>query len=203
MKKLQLITPIASIIAIICFFAPWVSCGVIKMSGFELATGAGSSGGLGADLTSTKDAQEASPILWIVLAAAVAIIVIFILYRKRGELAKAIIPTIAAAIIGLFIMCMKFIDVQKMKAEFNEGVTKSLSEMSDSLSTGQAKKSEDLGNVMGNMIKIEWGFWITALAFATCVFGSWQYKGELPGDGITGMPKETAPPYKEGSTELS
>jgi hypothetical protein len=144
-------------------------------------------------------------LLLVIPAAALFILVVFIVFYIRRKLETAILPTIAASVLSLFIMGLMFIDVQRLKSQIS-GPTDKMSENIDEIfkeDSGRSKireSTEKLNQLYDDTIKIEWGYWVSALALATCVFGSWQYKNEPPEGG---MPKETAPPYKEGSTELS
>lgn len=152
--KLKLLAPIGSIVAIFGFFSPWMSCGAIKYTGYDLASG----------VNAGTSAPESDMIIWLVLLAAVIIIALYFLFTMRRQLKKAMIPTIGAAVLGLSILAAKYIDIGKLRSEFNE--------------QAGSKDIEGLGNVMSDSISIEWGYWLTALAFVSSIAGAWNYKDE-------------------------
>ncbi len=166
--KLKLLAPIGSAIAIFGFFSPWMSCGAIKFTGYDLASGAN----MGSNTT------DADMIIWVVLIAAVIIIALYFLFNMRRQLKKAMIPTIGAAVLGLSILAAKYIDVGKTKSGFNEGLEQGMAAGASDSTVTSSKEMEGFGNMMSDSIRIEWGFWLTALAFATSIAGAWNYKDE-------------------------
>lgn len=165
--KLKLLSPIGSVVAIFGFFSPWMSCGAIKFTGYDLASG----------VNAGNSAPDADMMIWLVLLAAVIIIALYFLFNKRRQLKKAVIPTIGAAVLGLSILAAKYIDVGKLKSEFRDGAHPVISGNTDSTET-RSKETEGFGKMMDDSIRIEWGFWLTALAFATSIAGAWNYKDE-------------------------
>jgi hypothetical protein len=99
MKKL--LTPLACTIIIICFFAPWMSCGSSSVSGYDIASGAEKA------VTVSTNGEQSMPILWIVPISA---IVIAAAYVSKRAAAKAII--LVASILSLLIMAYKGFDVK-------------------------------------------------------------------------------------------
>jgi hypothetical protein len=166
--KLKLLSPIGSVIAIFGFFSPWMSCGAIKFSGYDLASGADIGG----------DSTESDILIWLVLVAAAIITVLYFFFNMRRQLKKAMIPTIGAAVLGLSILAAKYIDVGKMKSGLNEGLEKEMSAAASDSTVTSSKEMEGFGKMMDDSIRIEWGFWLTALAFATSIAGAWNYKDE-------------------------
>lgn len=162
--KLKLLAPIGSAIAIFGFFSPWMSCGAIEFTGYDLASGANTG----------TNAPDADMMIWLVPVAAVIIITLYFFFTMRRQLKKAMIPTIGAAVLGLSILAAKYIDVGKLKSEFRDGA---LPVTSGSTET-RTKETEGFGKVMDDSINIEWGFWLTALAFATSIAGAWNYKDD-------------------------
>jgi hypothetical protein len=165
--KLKLLAPIGSAIAIFGFFSPWMSCGAIKFTGYDLASG----------VNAGNSAPDADMMIWLVLLAAVIIIALYFFFNMRRQLKKAMIPTIGAAVLGLSILAAKYIDVGKLKSEFRDGAHPVISGNTDSTET-RSKETEGFGKMMDDSINIEWGFWLTALAFATSIAGAWNYKDE-------------------------
>lgn len=165
--KLKLLAPIGSVIAIFGFFSPWMSCGAIKFTGYDLASGANTG----------NNAPDADMMIWLVLLAAVIIIALYFFFTMQRQLKKAMIPTIGAAVLGLSILAAKYIDVGKLKSEFRDGAHPVISGNTDSTET-RTKETEGFGKMMDDSIRIEWGFWLTALAFTTSIAGAWNYKDE-------------------------
>lgn len=166
--KLKLLAPIGSAIAIFGFFSPWMSCGAIKFTGYDLASGANLGG----------NSTESDMIIWVVLIAALIIIALYFLFNMRRQLKKAMIPTIVVAVLGLSILAAKYIDVGKTKSGFLGGVEQGMASGSSDSSATTSEEMEGFSNMMGDSIRIEWGFWLTALAFATSIAGAWNYKDE-------------------------
>ncbi len=190
MKK-NLLTPIAAAIAIFGFFSPWVSCGVVKMSGLDLASG-GSDKGLGSDMA-TSNTSGGNSLLWIVPLAAITIIAIYFIYKNKNKVRMAMIPTIIASGLALGIMGVKYMDVKKLNSDVTEKMDEKPKDgTSSEESTGDSSTKElskSMKNMMSDMVKIEWGFWLTAFAFVGCIVGATQLKGVpvVPVD-IAGIP---------------
>lgn len=165
--KLKLLSPIGSVVAIFGFFSPWMSCGAIKFTGYDLASG----NNVGAN------GPDADMMIWLVLLVAVIIIALYFFFNMRRQLKKAMIPTIGLAVLGLSILAAKYIDVGKLKSEFRDGAHPVISGNTDS-TQARSKETEGFGKMMDDSIRIEWGFWLTALAFATSIAGAWNYKDE-------------------------
>jgi hypothetical protein len=187
----RLIAPIASAVAIIGFFSPWMSCGMMTFSGMDLATGSG--GGMG-DLggaVAGNDTGGGEPLLLIVPLAALVIIGLYLLYKSKSQLASAMIPTIIVAVLALVVMTFKYIDVQDMRSGTGKGLNESLGSLSSDSSAQSA--SPDLNAMMGDVISIRWGFWLTGLAFLVTIFGALQYRNspKQPEDATTAI--ETPP----------
>lgn len=171
--KTKLLGPIGAAISFIGFFSPWVSCGVIEFSGFDLAAGnsdgALSSGG-------TIKGVEGDMMIWFVLLASIAIMTLYVVFQKRGKLHKAMIPTIGSSVLALAILAAKYIDIENVKEEYHAQSTK--------------QNVDGFGNVMEKAIRLEWGYWLSALAFAASIAGAWNYKDEdaLLADNALGKP---------------
>lgn len=168
----------------------------MTFSGYDLASGASSSG-LG-----EGKGPDADALIWIVLIAAIAILVLFFLYQNKRTLRKAMIPVIGLAVAGLVVMGMKFIDVQKAKSGVTDAAKSTIDSFTPDTSTETEttetdggtitqetenrtsdkpeKKSEDFSKMMGSMIKIEWGYWLTTLSFILVIAGAWNFKNEPP-----------------------
>ena len=185
MKNSQLLTPICAAVAIIGFFCPWMSCGMVKMSGQELASGISGGGETG------KGLGDANPLLWIVPLAAIAILGLYFMYQKRNTLRSAMIPMIVASGIALGIMGVKYMDVQKMNSGVSDKLkdektntvtqpTEEGDEKQTAKDSSDAKLSAGVTNMMSNMFHIEWGFWLTAIAFVGCIAGATQLKNNPP-----------------------
>lgn len=186
----HLLSPIAGAIALFGFFSPWMSCGMMTFSGIELASGSGASG-MGDLGGAANSGSGAEPILFAIPAAALLIIGIYFFFKKGARLASAMLPTMIVAVLALFVMTLKYIDVQDMKSEVAaEGATTQATDV-------------NFGAAMGDMISVKWGFWLTAIAFITAAYGATQYR-DLPKrpEDIThpGTPME-APPGEVVSSE--
>jgi hypothetical protein len=162
--KLKLLAPIGSAVAIFGFFSPWMSCGAIKYTGYDLASG----------VNAGNSAPDADMLIWLVLLAAVIIIALYFFFNMRRQLKKAMIPTIGVAVLGLSILAAKYIDVGKLKSEFRDGALPVTSGSNET----RSEETQGFGKVMDDSIRIEWGFWLTALAFATSISGAWNYKDD-------------------------
>ncbi|MBI5710284.1 MAG: zinc ribbon domain-containing protein [Candidatus Eisenbacteria bacterium] len=90
-----MISPAGAVIAAICFFLPWVklSCAPEPMSGAQL-------GG----------------ILWLVLIAAIAIVIVVPLYKSRGQAGNAKPIVVISALVGLGVMAYKAFQIFGGKA---------------------------------------------------------------------------------------
>lgn len=179
MKNKNLISPICAAVAIMGFFAPWMSCGMLKMSGQELASGIGNGDAAG------KGLGDANPLLWVVPLAAIVVLVLYFLYNKRNALRSMMIPTIVVSAIALGIMGVKYMDVQKMNSgvsdKLNDKKTESVETKAETSSDSSTEKlAEGMTNMMSNMFHIEWGFYLTALAFIGCIAGATQFKNNPP-----------------------
>ena len=195
------ISPSAALIAVLCFFlTPWVSCGTLQhWSGIDLATGA-SGGGRGAELMEDMPGPEATawddPLLFVVPLAGIAVIAIYFYFKQRNRLASALIPTITVVLLGLLVMGITFVKVQNFKSEFADTMRER--------STGSSS-SEKWGNLVGEMgIKVEWGYWLTAIAFVFAAVGATTFRDlpKTPSDITTpGTPMEMPPPGEVVSSE--
>jgi TRAP-type uncharacterized transport system fused permease subunit len=99
-NKNVFLTPAGAVIALICFFLPWVkfSCSGIEqtVSGFQI-------GGE----------------LWIVFAAAFIILFVFYFFRNQKQLNKARPVVILSAVVGLAVLLFKFLKfATPQKTEF-------------------------------------------------------------------------------------
>ena len=189
----QLIAPIASAVALLGFFAPWMSCGVMTFSGMDLATGSGGGmGGMG-DLggaTSGGNSGDATPLLFAIPLAALLIIGMYFFFKNNSRLTSAVVPTIIIALIAIVVMVLKYIDVQDMNSGIDKGMNESLGSLSAD-STSQSS-SGDLGAMMEDMISIKWGFWLTGLAFLGTIYGATQYRNNS--NTIGGTTEVATPP---------
>lgn len=205
-----LISPIAGVVAVIGFLCPWVSCGnMMTWSGLDLATGSGGGSSMMGDLGNTGtggDAVGGDSLLWLAPIAAIGIVAIYVIFKNKNRLASALMPTIIVALLGIFVMSLTYIKVQNQKSEFAEGMN-DLGKGGDSTSEeSEASPSNgDFSNMMGGMgIQIEWGFWITAIAFAGAAYGATKYRDlpKTPEDITTpGTPIEATPPGEVVSSE--
>jgi len=181
MKK-YLLSPIAGAAAIFFFFMPWVSCGnMVRWSGIELASGSlgdGMMGQLGAG-----ESPGGDPLLWAIPLAGIAILLMYVIFKNKNRLSSALMPTIVIALLGIFVMALTYIKVQDQKAKMSEEMGNMGKGLEEGLSdTAEAPPSTggDFGSMMGGMgLQIEWGFWLTALAFAVAAVGATQYR-DLP-----------------------
>lgn len=200
MKK-YLIAPIASAIAIIGFFSPWMSCGMMTYSGIDLASGnmGGDMGAMGGASAGSESGGDA--LLFAIPLAALAIIGLYFLFKNKARLASAMVPTIIIAVLAVFVLGLKYIDVQNLKSEFNKDLGGLNSLSADSASSGT---SGEFGAMMGNMISIKWGYWLTALGFLLSIYGAMQYRDlpKTPEDITTpGTLMESEPPGEVVSSE--
>ncbi|MDD4050941.1 MAG: hypothetical protein PHR28_03430 [candidate division Zixibacteria bacterium] len=91
-KKLSpFVTPAGAAIALICFFLPWVeaSCGPV---------------------TVRANGPRIGGVFWLVLAAAIVILVTFPYFWKRREWFWLKIVTLAASAVGILVILYKFLD---------------------------------------------------------------------------------------------
>jgi len=104
----NLLTPLACALVIICFFAPWMSCGTVTVSGYDIASGAERAA------TVSTSGEQAMPVLWFVPLSAILIAAVYI---SKRAVARGII--LLASFLSLAVMAYKGIDV---KDKFSESV---------------------------------------------------------------------------------
>ena len=102
------LTPLACGLIIICFFAPWMSCGSVTVSGYDIASGAERAA------TVSTGGGQAMPVLWFVPLSAILIAAVYI---SKRTVARGII--LLASILSLLVMTYKGFDV---KDKFSESV---------------------------------------------------------------------------------
>src|SRR5258706_11955966 len=130
----SILTPLACALIIICFFTPWMSCGSLSVSGYDIASGAERAA------TVSTNGEQGAPILWIVPLSGVLIAAVYI---SRRTAARGII--LIASVLSLLVMVYKGLDV---KDKYSESV------------------------------HILWGFWVTIVAFAVCIFDAFSSRKE-------------------------
>ncbi len=169
------LTPIAAVIAIVCFFAPWMSCGLMTMSGFDLAKGMSTG-------METAGESSATPILWIVPLAGLIILGLYFMMKNKNSLRSAMIPTIVASLLALAVMGIKYIDVKKSSKGDKDKTAKTEQTKQDdensSLDSSMKAMTTGMEKMMDDMIQIKWGFYLTAVAFIGCIVGATQLKNE-------------------------
>jgi hypothetical protein len=101
-----LFTPLACALIVICFFAPWMSCGSLTVSGYDIASGAERAA------TVSTNGDQSMPLLWIVPISAILIAAAYI-SRRTGS--RAII--LLASIISTVVMAYKGFDVKDKYSE--------------------------------------------------------------------------------------
>ena len=167
-----------------------------------------------------KDGFSGDPLLWIVPLAGVGIAAMYLIFKNKNRLASAMMPTMIVAVLGLLIMGFTFIKIQDKQSEFTDGMSdvgSSLGNLGSDDSSGEksepSSSNADFGQMMGGMgLKIEWGFWLTAIAFGAAAFGATKYRdlpkgpGDIiePGHAISTTPPEvvhSTPPPDASMTE--
>lgn len=109
----------ASVVVIICFFLPWVlvSCegqAVASFSGWQLAAGGNIPTALG------SQPMEGSPVLFLILLAAIGCLaIIYLIYRRQLALQIGSFAAIGLAVLSLLIMLFKMISFQSDGNETN------------------------------------------------------------------------------------
>ncbi len=206
----NLFSPIAAAVALLGFFAPWVSCGnMMTWSGIDLASGSsGGGGGMMGDLGAGAgggDAFGADLTIWGVPLVAIGIIAIYVIFKNKNRLASAMMPTIIVAILGVFVMAMTYIKIQDQKANFAKEMSGAGTGLGENGDAPPPSTGGEFGNMMGGMgIQIEWGFWLTSLAFIGAAVGATKYRDlpKQPEDITTpGTPMEATPPGEVVSSE--
>ena len=177
---------------------------MMTFTGIDLASGnmGGDMGGMG-DLGGTSTGSESGGdlLLFAIPLAAVLIIGLYFLFKNKARLASAMVPTIIIAALAIFVLGLKYIDVQNLKSEFNKEMGGLNSLSADSTSSGT---SGEFGAMMGNMISIKWGYWLTALGFLLSIYGAMQYRDlpKRPEDVMhPGTAMEAEPPGEVVSSE--
>jgi hypothetical protein len=100
------LTPLACALIVICFFAPWMSCGSVTVSGYDIASGAERAA------TVSTNGESAMMILWFVPLAAILIAAVYI---SKRAVAKGII--LLASFLSLAVMAYKGFDVKDKYSE--------------------------------------------------------------------------------------
>ncbi|MGB8658188.1 MAG: zinc ribbon domain-containing protein [Candidatus Zixiibacteriota bacterium] len=99
-NKSVFLSPAGAVIALICFFLPWVK---FSCSGIEQTVSGSQIGGE----------------LWIIFAASVIILVVFYLFRNQKQLDKACPVVILSSLAGLAVLLFKFLKfATPQKTEF-------------------------------------------------------------------------------------
>lgn len=89
----RFITPSGAGFAVICFFLPWFRA-------------------CGQDISGSQIASRGESLLWLVLIAAIAIVVGFIFYDGQNKLTKLKPIVIGGAILSLLILPIKFLQIK-------------------------------------------------------------------------------------------
>lgn len=156
----------ASAIALICFFMPWVlvSCNdqpVATLTGWQLAAGVTPSA-----TSPNAPPVEASPILFVVLLAALAsLALVFFVYQRRLTLRKAAYAALALAGVSLLVLLAKFANAETQ--------------------TGQAGIEIQL--------RLQYGFWGTVLAQFANIAGAFinLKEQETPAEIVAEQPVQS------------
>jgi hypothetical protein len=159
--KAKLLAPIGSAIAMFGFFMPWMSCGSIKVSGYNIAEGIEL---LNVPSKTGNGVGEGDMLVWLVFVLPLLIGILYLVFDRKRKLKKVMVPTIGAAVLGLAILAAKYIDINNLQT----GLTEMAGKEPNTVSPDNPYLA----------INIEWGYWLTALAFAASIAGAWNYKDE-------------------------
>lgn len=146
LSKGSKITGPGAAVAFICFFLPWVlvSCEdqpVATFSGWQLATGGNVQTALG------SQPLEGSPILFIVLLAAVGCLaLVYFIYRRQFAIRSGAYAALGLAGLSLLILLFKFITAEPDASQNDIAVEIKL--------------------------RFQYGFWGTVLAYLAIVVGA-------------------------------